>query len=241
MAERRTAKYKQIKEELKKKMVSGVLRPGDRIPSEAQLCKQYEVSRITVSRAIHDLVESGHLSRIQGKGTFVKDPVIQEGILKLTGFAERMKAKGLSLETQMIEKGIVPMPPIMVQHFGFRTGAQAILLKRLRIVDGRPFCLSVSYLVPEIFYWVLAEDMATVSLYELLEKKYDTPLGEAAQTVQIGYLSAEDAGRLNQKKTAPFLKLSLFASLADGRGAQYEETYYVGDRYVYETHLNREV
>lgn len=241
MPERARVKYKRIKDDLKKKIASGEWRSGDRIPSEAQLCKQYNVSRITVSRAIHDLVESGHLSRIQGKGTFVRDAVIQEGILRLSGFAERMKENGRTLETKLIEKGIVPMPSIMVEHFGLAVGDKAILLKRLRIVDGSPFCLSVSYLVPEIFYWALAENLEKDSLYELLESKYETPLGEGTQTVQIAYLPKEDADLMGQSERAPFLKLSLFAYLADGRAAQFEETFYVGDRYVYEMHLKREV
>lgn len=241
MAERGRVKYKQIKEDLKKKIATGEWEPGDRVPSEAQLCKQYSVSRITVSRAIHDLVESGHLSRIQGKGTFVRDAVIQEGILRLTGFAERMKDKGLSLKTRLIAKEIVPVPPMMARYFGLEASAKAILLKRLRIVEGRPFCLSISYLMPEIFYWVLAEDMETESLYDLLEEKYEIRLGEATQTVQIAYLSEEEAALMDQSEEAPFLKLSLFASLADGQPAQFEESFYVGDRYVYEMHLNREV
>jgi len=66
--------YQQLKNILKGQILSGVLKPGDRIPPETELCAKYGVSRITVRQAIHSLVEEGFLYRKQGKGTFVTSP-----------------------------------------------------------------------------------------------------------------------------------------------------------------------
>ena len=63
--------YEQLRVALRERLDSGVLDPGERLPSETELCQKYGVSRITVRRAVDELVEEGILERRQGKGTFV--------------------------------------------------------------------------------------------------------------------------------------------------------------------------
>ena len=235
------AKYQTIKDAIKKQIEEGELREGDRLPSEAQFCQSYQVSRITVTRAIHDLVAEGLLYRIRGKGTFVKGEVITEGVLKLSGFTERMRQQNLDLQTQVIERDWVLVPEKMATYFGLSPELKVIRLKRMRIVNQKPFCLSVSYLMPDIFYWVLVEDMETESLYDCLEHKYALKLGDGEQRIQVDYLIDQDAGLFAMDRDQPFLKLSLYCFLSDGRPAQFEETFYVGSRYIYEMQLKREI
>ena len=73
------------------------------------------------------------------------------------------------------------MPVKMANFFNLPSDKNVILLKRLRIVDGKLLCLSIAYLMPEIFYWTTLEDMEHESLYDLLENKYDFKLGNATQ------------------------------------------------------------
>ena len=241
MTNQAIAKYQTIKDAIKQQIEVGELREGDRLPSEAQFCQSYRVSRITVTRAIHDLVAEGLLYRIRGKGTFVKGEVITEGVLKLSGFTERMREQNLDLQTRLIERDWIRIPVKMATYFGLNPELQVIRLKRMRIVNRKPFCLSVSYLMPEIFYWVLIEDMEAESLYDCLERKYALKLGAGEQRIQIDYLTDQDAGLFSLDREEPFLKFSLYCSLSDGRPAQFEETFYVGSRYVYEMQLKREI
>lgn len=241
MANQIIAKYQTIKEEIRKQIERGELQEGDRLPSEAQFCQTYQVSRITVTRAIHDLVAEDLLYRIRGKGTFVKGEVITEGVLKLSGFTERMRQQNLDLQTQLIKRDWVLVPEKMAIYFGLNPELQVIRLKRMRIVNGKPFCLSVSYLMPDIFYWVLVEDMEVESLYDCLEHKYALKLGDGQQRIQVDYLIDQDAKLFSMDREEPFLKLSLYCFLTDGRPAQFEESFYVGSRYVYEMQLKREM
>jgi GntR family transcriptional regulator len=241
MANQAIAKYQTIKDAIKKQIERGELREGDRLPSEAQFCQTYQVSRITVTRAIHDLVAEGLLYRIRGKGTFVKGEVITEGVLKLSGFAERMRRQNLDLQTQLIKRDWVVIPKKMAVYFGLNPELMVIRLKRMRIVNQKPFCLSVSYLMPDVFYWVLVEDMEVESLYDCLENKYALKLGEGEQRIQVDYLTEQDAELFAMEREEPFLKFSLYCFLTDGRPAQFEETYYLGSRYVYEMQLKREM
>jgi GntR family transcriptional regulator len=69
--------YWQIKEDLYSQIISGQLKPNERIPSEPKLAKKYNVSRLTARNAVTALVNDGYLSRVQGQGTFVKQPRVE--------------------------------------------------------------------------------------------------------------------------------------------------------------------
>ena len=227
-------KYALIKNDIVQAIKTKQLNADDKILSEATLCKKYNVSRITVIRAINELVAEDYLYRIQGKGTFVKGKQLSEGVAQLSSFTKRMKEKKLKLKTRVLETASVTMPVKMANFFNLPSDKNVILLKRLRIVDGELLCLSIAYLMPEIFYWTTLEDMEHESLYDLLENKYDFKLGNATQEFEVGYLNEKDAKFLEISSQDPCLKLSLYSTLSDGRPAQFEETYYVGSKYAYQ-------
>lgn len=231
------SKYKIIKEDLKEQINTGKLKSNDLVLSESQLCEKYGVSRITVTRAINDLVSEGYLYRLQGKGTFVKGPQIKEGLPFLSAFTDRMKGNDYYLETKVLAKRSVDMPKKMSAYFNLPTDTKIIYLERLRIVNNEPLCISKSYLLPEIFYWTLLEDMEQESLYNLLEEKYNHKMGKSEQLIEIGYLDKTSANYMKITEKDPCLKFTLFCHLDDERPAQYEETYYLGNRYAYKVHL----
>jgi DNA-binding GntR family transcriptional regulator len=227
-------KYALIKNDIVQAIKTKQLNTDDKILSEAKLCKKYNVSRITVTRAINELVAEDYLYRIQGKGTFVKGKQLSEGVSQLSSFTKRMKEKKLKLETRVLETTSVTMPVKMANFFNLPSDKNVILLKRLRIVDGKLLCLSIAYLMPEIFYWTTLEYMEHESLYDLLENKYDFKLGNATQEFEVGYLNEKNAKFLEISSQDPCLKLSLYSTLSDGRPAQFEETYYIGSKYAYQ-------
>lgn len=227
-------KYALIKNDIVQAIKTKQLNTDDKILSEAKLCKKYNVSRITVTRAVNELVAEDYLYRIQGKGTFVKGKQLSEGVSQLSSFTKRMKEKKLKLETRVLETTSVTMPVKMANFFNLPSDKNVILLKRLRIVDGKLLCLSIAYLMPEIFYWTTLEDMEHESLYDLLENKYDFKLGNATQEFEVGYLNEKNAKFLEISSQDPCLKLSLYSTLSDGRPAQFEETYYIGSKYAYQ-------
>lgn len=230
-------KYNIIKSDIRKQINQHELNKNDKILSEAQLCQKYGVSRITATKAINDLVSEGYLYRIQGKGTFVNRLPISEEISQLCGFAERMKRQHLSLETKVLSCETVQMPSPMQAQFSLPFEMEVLLLKRLRIVNNEPLCISISYLIPSIFYWVNQESMETQSLFDLLENKYQHKLCNAIQELEVGYLSDEDAHHLSISSSDPCLKLTLFCYVDQNEPAMYEETYYLQGKYKYRLQL----
>lgn len=86
--------YQQLMARLKNDILAGVYPSGARIPSEQLLCETYGVSRVTVRKAMLDLVQEGLLVRRQGKGTFVADERIQRDLLQITSFSAACRQNG---------------------------------------------------------------------------------------------------------------------------------------------------
>src|SRR5690606_36647664 len=94
--------YYQLKEILQEMIDNEELKPGDALPSERELCEILGISRMTVRKAVMDLVNEGIVYREQGKGTFVAKPKSKHLLNKLQGFTEEMEEKGLKVKTQIL-------------------------------------------------------------------------------------------------------------------------------------------
>lgn len=230
--------YKIIKNEIKNKIQTQVYLPGQKIPSEAELGVQFNASRITVVRAINDLVSEGFLRREQGKGSFVCHQ-INEGVLHLTGFTERMKSHNLDLKTTVLERKYVRIPLKMAKQFKRSTDEKVIFIKRLRVVNNQPLCISHTYFIKNGHEWLIEEPLENQSIYKLLEDKYQQSLGNAKQIFSVGYLDADDSSLLNLNEKNPCLCLTIFAYLSNDEPFEYDQTYYNSSLYQYEINMIR--
>ncbi|MBA2469659.1 MAG: GntR family transcriptional regulator, partial [Chloroflexia bacterium] len=101
-----------VKAALLDRMTDGTWHPSAPIPSETELCRQFGVSRITVRKAIGDLVHEGRLRTVQGKGTFMTDPKVGERFVqRALGLYEEMYRRGLRVTTDVLRQEIVPAQP----------------------------------------------------------------------------------------------------------------------------------
>jgi GntR family transcriptional regulator len=98
-----TPLYLQLRDELKKSIQDGTISKGERLPSERELCSQYSVSRITVRQALNELEKSGLIYTVQGKGTFVHVPLLNQGLLKVISFGQSLQEKGIQGFTEIHE------------------------------------------------------------------------------------------------------------------------------------------
>src|SRR5262245_24463161 len=90
-----TPLYEQIKLILREQITGGELVPGVQLPTENELCRQYNVSRITIVKALTDLQHEGLIRRIQGKGSIVNPLPIKSAMNTIMGFTENMRRNGL--------------------------------------------------------------------------------------------------------------------------------------------------
>ncbi|MEF9921073.1 GntR family transcriptional regulator [Anaerorhabdus sp.] len=230
--------YQIIKNNIKEDIKSGKYQQNSKIPSETELGDFYHTSRITVVRALNDLVSEGYLYREHGKGTFVNHQ-IRENVMNLVGFNERMRNLDLPLRTILLERCIVQIPKEMANYFNLPEDTDVIFIKRLRIVEDKKLCLSKAYFMKENNEWLLTEDLENNSIYKLLENQYKQKLGKGTQLFGVECLDKKDTKELGVEENKALLRLKLFTYLENDKPFEFDTTYYNQDFYEYEIELNR--
>ena len=158
--------YQQLMQRLKNDVVAGAYPAGGRIPSEQVLCDTYGVSRVTVRKAMLDLVQEGLLVRKQGKGTFVADARVQRDLQHVTSFSDACGATGRTASSRVVDVKREHARPEDVDRLHVPEGGEVIELCRLRLCDDEPVMLEYNRF-PAI-YDFLEKEPLTGSLYELL-------------------------------------------------------------------------
>ncbi|RCK67967.1 GntR family transcriptional regulator [Desertihabitans brevis] len=203
------------------------LRPGDPIPSERTLVKDLGVSRVTVRQAISDLVESGRLERVHGKGTFVSGPQVNSR-LHLTSFSREMRARGLVPETRVIEGREEDATPEVASQLQIRPRDPVVRVERLRLADGTPMAYEIGYYPTEVFPDLLESDLNT--LYDVFAARYDVVITSGEQTVRAEAADAHQAHILETTKRAPLLVQERLTKAGERR-IEFATSWYRADRY----------
>ncbi len=143
--------YYQLKENLLKQIVSKQWLPGEKIPSENELCTMYNVSRITVRKALEELELSGHLIRKQGKGTFVTNISMEQRLSKFYSFSEVLKQHGMNEHVRIIHFTKISATEDIAKRLEIKAEDKIFQLTRLRLVDLTPYTIETSYIPVYLF------------------------------------------------------------------------------------------
>jgi GntR family transcriptional regulator len=231
-----TPLYAQIREALRAEI--NRMKPGDAIPSEPELQSRFDVSRITLRKAVDELVTEGLLVRQQGRGTFVQRQKVTHELNMVSSWTEQMLALGqiprtLHLETEQIE------PPKRIAHeLALDPETTVFVLRRLRLVSDEPLTLMVNYL-PAQFVPGFAEEAARhESLYETLYQEYGLVAARAVDTVETRPATDDEAKRLKIDAWDPLLCVTRVSFLPDGRPLEVGLAISRGDRYQYRVELH---
>ena len=163
--------YQQVAEDLKNRIEQGEFCSGQSIPSEAKLCEQYEVSRITIRNAIAELVEQEILVKYQGKGVFVRTPKISSSLTTFKGFTYFCQENHIKTYTKILENKVVSANAVMTKKLELKDGEKLVYLKRLRHVNDRPVMIEHVYLPYSKYGFLSKIDMENCSLYEKITEK----------------------------------------------------------------------
>ena len=221
--------YYQVKEILQKSIEEGEFKPGDRLPAEQILCEKFGVSRITVRKALELLVQEGFIYRERGRGTFVTVPPLKQPA-QIISFTEELRRLGLEPGTKVLKAEIFSGKKKIAQYLSLNTEEEIVLIQRLRLANGEPIGIEISYLPHKLFPNILAEDLSS-SLLEITREKYSLSLRRATQKVKAISVSRKEASLLGIKPGSPVLYFERISFLADNRPAEYLEAIYRSDRY----------
>ncbi|WP_028536891.1 GntR family transcriptional regulator [Paludibacterium yongneupense] len=173
--------------------------PGDRIPAERDLAQQLDISRMTLRKAIARLVEQGALRRDGNRGTFVARPEVSRPLSehKARGVSSIVELNGGQAGSRLLYFEQTTASPRLARALDIADGDALLAIRRLRTVDGKPFCVETSYLPAARVPGLVAADLIeSGSLYRLLESRYRLTPGCDEGTLQSVELSSEDAALL---------------------------------------------
>lgn len=229
--------YYQLKELLKEKIESGEWVPGDLVPSEHKLMQQFKISRNTAKKALDDLVQEGILKRVQGKGTFVSKPKIEQSLGGFYSFSKVMEAKGLRPKDVILGLEREQAKPGVAKRLQVPAGTDIIGLKRLRCAGEEPIILETSYLPQQIAPNLTISKLEENSLYDILEKDYGIFVTKAKEVFEPVLIRDYESKYLQVKGGYPALLLDRIAYEANGRVVEFCRSIVRGDRCRFYTEL----
>ena len=225
--------HHQVYLHLKAALDSGEFSPGDRLPAERELCGRYGCSLITVRRALTELAREGRIERTRGRGTFALKPRIDRDIAGTMSFSEEMQRRGLNPETRLVAARPESAGEAVARALEVELGSPIVYLERLRVAGGEPLLLEQVNLSAERFPGLLASDLETNSLYDLLAERYGTRITRARESLEPTLLKAREAGLLDQAPRTPALLIEGIAFDDAGAPIEFARTYVRGDRTRY--------
>lgn len=210
--------YVQLKNKLKKDIEQNY-KAGELIPSELKIEKEYEVSRITVRKAIELLERENILEKKQGSGTFVKEQKILYDANSIGSLTQRLNKQNHNLSTKSIEFEVIENEHYVKDLLNCDT---LLCIKRFRQLNGVPFALMLNYLdytkVPN-----LEEKFNIESLYAFLKQKYNIEFYNAQETVEAKNANKYEASKLEINERDALLSLHRLSFDKNNMAVEYSD------------------
>jgi GntR family transcriptional regulator len=194
-----THRYLEIADDVRRRVEAGEFAAGRLLPSEAELSRGYDASRVTIRKALEALRRDGLVDARQGFGWFVAADPVRQTLGRLATIEGQLEAIGVVAERRILDFGFVAAPRRVRAHLG---AGQVLRVRRVNLADGEPFA-RVTVWIPERFGRKLSrDDVAQRSVYELLPVN----LGGATQIMGAAAVSDDDAELLQIPAGSPVLR-----------------------------------
>ncbi len=227
--------YLQLKRWIEDAIQRGVINPGDALPSERDLATRVDVSRVTVRKAVLQLVKDGILVQRHGSGTYVAPQAqrVEQSLSQLTSFTEDMARRGMAVRAEWLDRGLYLPSPEETVVLGLSAGDHVARIARLRLTEDTPLAIERASLSA-----LVVPDPAAIgdSLYKHLDKFGNRPV-RAIQRIRAANLAEEDAELLLVPVGSAGLNIERTSYLASGRVIEFTRSIYRGDTYDFVAEL----
>jgi GntR family transcriptional regulator len=184
--------YAQLAKILRRQIADGAYRPGDQLPSEAQLCRRYGISPMTVRRSINVLADQGIVSTAQGRGTFVKPLELGAANFDLGGLQD-LFLNGSSAEVRLLDVRVVCADERSARKLGVTKGAPTIYIRRLFTREEKPIFYHRAYLIFDPTRPIVEAEMDVTSLRGLFTSGENNLLQRGELTIETTLMNEEEA------------------------------------------------
>lgn len=234
--------YLSIAQDIVDQIKEGKLKAGDQLMTEAQLCEKYNVSRMTVNKALTNLVVRGYINRTAGRGSFVEKRVLKDIDVtnRTSSFTHDMELVNKKAGSKLISYKIIPASEIGDVKYKLQLNDDDLVhvISRLRTGDNIPIALSYTY-IPYKFLPAFDINILNHSLYQFLDKTHNI------HPIPVDYTFCATQPTTKQKEllelkvdTCALLKSCHVSKIESGDLFEYTETFYVGNQFTYHLSLH---
>lgn len=231
--------YQQVYGIWKRRIESGELKPGDRLPTERELCDAYDVSQITVRQAIQMLVNDGLVVRRPRTGTHVAQRKFSQDLIRLTSFSEDMRSRGLRPGGRVLAVVEEQADAATADKLQLPMGEPVVRIERLRTAEHEPMAIEVFRIQSSLCPGLAARDIEGLSLYDILTKTYGLDLAWADQSFEASIASQREAAALDIRRGSPVLRVERLTYSSTRHPLEYTASVYRGDRYKLNVSMKR--
>ncbi len=198
--------YAQLVRILLGQIAAGIFRPGDRLPSEAQLCERYGVSPMTVRRVVNILADQGVVVAEQGRGTFVKPLELSTATFSLDRLRELFRGGGQS-SVKILEARIAPASERTARKLAIEPGQRTVFIRRLIYQNEDPVLLHREHVIYDPTRPIIESEMEVTALHGLFSGGGGSDLKRGDLTIDATTLTSEEAALLRSRGGAPAFRL----------------------------------
>jgi len=207
------------------------MRPGERLPSDAELCREFGVSRMTARNAMQRLAEDGLVRRVPGLGSFVVEPPSHRYADRLMPFSNEMRHQGRTPSSRLLVREVRLASDAEAGKLRLRADEPVVHVRRLRLADDVPMAIETAVLAGRTAGVVMAADLEAGSLHEALAGE-GIHLRRGVATIAAEAATSEDAGLLEVEEGDPLLVERRVIEDMQGRAIEATESRYPGRRYA---------
>ncbi|MHC5268294.1 GntR family transcriptional regulator, LSA1692 subfamily [Enterococcus sp. LJL98] len=231
-------KFEAVAKAIEDRVKEGVYVSSQKLPSEYDLAKEFAVSRLTIRKAIDELIQKNILYKLKGKGSYVMSPQkIQSGRSGLQGFTEAAKEYGKTSHTEVISfKTLKKVPQNILDALHLTKDDQVKELIRRRLYDQTPMTVEKLYL-PAVHVAGFTQSDFEQSLFQLLEEK--VAIAYSHQEIEAILVTKELAKLLEVPIGSPLLQVNSLTYTKDAAPILYDCSYYRADKYTFKNTLIR--
>jgi DNA-binding GntR family transcriptional regulator len=226
--------YRQIENYIIENIKNGTFSYNSRIPTEADLCAMFEVSRMTVNKALTNLSVSGYIVRIPGKGSFAKPVLIEKKIPEMISFSKELERAGIVPSAEILHYSVTQLKnfPGIAQKLAVPDDEFIHYFVRLRCGDGKPLAVSHNYVLLKAVPYIDVHCLEQ-SFYSYLEDTLKLELGYNDTVIRVVKPTDETRIRLGVADGSDVVKSSHVSYLASDEPFEYTETFYISTNYIF--------
>jgi GntR family transcriptional regulator len=223
--------YYQLFKYFEKQIRNGRLQPGDALPTEMEIAARYDISRMTVRRAISELTSAGMVYTQKGKGTFVARPRLDSVVFNLNNFFDEIKQKGMNPHAELLEARIIKADEKLAQRLGIEVNTRCLYFRIVITADGEPLAYETKYTIYSKQTPILESQLIDPLLSRLAAAHSDSIPSSSKKVLMVSKATEDEAEVLGVTSGLPVFFMSQTIYDADSKIIAWGKTIYRGDRY----------